>query len=112
MIKLLIYWGMAMFINKYELTLKNLIDTFIAKEISAAEFEGKYLPAWRDYRDSMVHKQADIETRRYFDSIFTALDDYCSDPDLLDEDDLDDDDLFNAALKLKAEWEESQAHPV
>ncbi|QKN80147.1 colicin immunity domain-containing protein [Scandinavium goeteborgense] len=84
-----------------------LIDSFVSGEITAPEFERKYLTLWREHRDSAELKTRDNFTPRYFDSVFSSVDSYCSDPDLIDEDDLDDQGLLDAVSNLKAMWEES-----
>ena len=66
-------------------------------------------PNWRKHRDSNDSKYTDRNTQRYFDSVFSAVDSYCSDPDLIDEDDLDDQGLLKIVLNLKSSWEKSVA---
>lgn len=96
-----------MFFNPNELALLTLIDSFISGEISAPEFESQYSTLWREYRDSDGSKSPNKDTQRYFDSVFSAVDSYCSDPDLLDEDDLDDQELSDVVMNLKTSWDES-----
>lgn len=90
--------------NKNESALMNVIDAFTSGEIAAPDFEKKYSVAWRIYRDSLEAQSADIFTQRFFDSVFSVIDCYCSDPELIDEDDLNDDELLNEVSGLKASW--------
>lgn len=93
--------------NTNELSLLALIDSFVSGEITAQEFEKKYTISWRKHRDSDDSKSPNRNTQRYFDSVFSAVDSYCSDPGLIDEDDLDDQGLLETVLSLKTIWEES-----
>ncbi|KJF76470.1 hypothetical protein UA45_18485 [Morganella morganii] len=81
-----------------------LIDEFIHGEISAPTFEVTYMNEWRKYRDFSEKKGISDNDQSYFDRIFTALDVYCSDPDLRDENDFDDDELLNEVIKINKEW--------
>lgn len=96
-----------MFFNPHEIEIINLIDVFITGRITAPEFEHKYLIAWRSYRDSSKNTRADCSTQRFFDSVFSLVDSYCSDPDLMDDDDLKGDDLFEGVAVLQTAWRES-----
>lgn len=96
-----------MYFNPNELALLTLIDSFISGEIPAPEFEIEYSTLWREYRDSDSSKSPNKDTQRYFDSVFSAVDSYCSDPDLLDEDDLDDQGLSDVVMSLKTSWDKS-----
>ena len=51
------------------------------------------------------YKNADIVTQRFFDSLSSLVDSYCSDPELIDEDDLNDDELLTEVSYLKIFWE-------
>lgn len=93
--------------NTNELSLLAMIDSFVSGEITAPEFERKYATSWRNHRDSDGSKSPDRDTQRYFDSVFSAVDSYCSDPDLIDEDDLDDQGLLEMVLSLKTAWGKS-----
>ncbi|EGT4353116.1 hypothetical protein DOX58_21535 [Cronobacter sakazakii] len=93
--------------NTNELSLLSLIDSFVSGKITAQEFENQYAISWRKHRDSDDLKSPDRDTQRYFDSVFSAVDSYCSDPDLLDEDDLDDQGLLEIVISLKTSWEDS-----
>jgi len=93
--------------NQTELAMLDLIQNFISGNIAAEEFEEHYSTLWRRHRDSVEPKTADADTQRYFDSVFSAVDAYCSDPELFDEDDLDDRGLVDAISILKAAWEKS-----
>lgn len=91
--------------NKNESALMNVIDAFTLGEIAAPDFEKKYSVAWRIHRDSLETKSADILTQKFFDSVFSVVDCYCSDPELIDEDDLNDDELLHEVSGLKASWD-------
>ncbi|QIM44671.1 colicin immunity domain-containing protein [Leclercia adecarboxylata] len=93
--------------NTNELSLLALIDSFVSGEITAQEFENQYAISWRRHRDSDDSKSPNKNTQRYFDSVFSAVDSYCSDPSLIDEDDLDDQGLLEMVLSLKTIWQES-----
>lgn len=91
--------------NQNESSMLDLVTEFVSGNITASIFEEKYLALWRNYRDSTVPKGADADMQHYFDYIFSAVDSYCSDPMLIDDDDLDDQGLFFEVLRLKKEWE-------
>ncbi|WBM70734.1 colicin immunity domain-containing protein [Buttiauxella sp. WJP83] len=93
--------------NQSELAILTLIDSFISGDLAAPEFESRYSISWREYRDSDVPKSTDKDTQRYFDSVFSAVDSYCADPDLLDEDDLDAQGLLDCIQSLKSSWKGS-----
>ncbi|GLR10653.1 colicin immunity domain-containing protein [Mixta theicola] len=93
--------------NKNESFILSLIDSFISGDITAPEFEGGYIRAWREYRDSDVLKGAGKDTQLFFDMVFSSVDSYCSDPELIDEDDLDEKGLLNEVTELKASWRHS-----
>lgn len=84
-----------------------LIDSFVSGAMSAPEFEEKYLNAWREHRAADTADKQNKDTQRYFDSVFSAVDSYCSNPDLIDEDDLDAQGLFDYVVNLRKTWEES-----
>lgn len=84
--------------------LLRLIDEFILGNISAPNFEVSYINEWRRYRDFGEKKGISYNDQEYFDRIFTALDVYCSDPDLRDENDFDDDELLNEVIKINKKW--------
>lgn len=84
-----------------------LIDSFVSGAMSAPEFEEKYLNAWRKHRAADTADKQNKDTQRYFDSVFSAVDSYCSNPDLIDEDDLDAQGLFDYVVNLRKTWEES-----
>lgn len=67
----------------------NLIDAFLARELSAPEFEQRYTSLWRIARDQGQFSLINDETARVFDKVFTALDCYCEDSTLREEKDLD-----------------------
>ncbi|HEB4872591.1 TPA: hypothetical protein R0C45_000731 [Kluyvera ascorbata F0526] len=84
-----------------------LIEDYISGNIPAIEFEGEYIVAWREYRDSDDINKVDKNTQTYVDRVFTTLDVYCSDSRLRDEDDLDDDKLLSEIIKLNNKWKET-----
>lgn len=84
-----------------------LIDSFVSGAMSAPEFEEKYLNAWREHRAADTADKQNKDTQRYFDSVFSAVDSYCSNPDLIDEDDLDAQGLFDYVVNLRKTWKES-----
>jgi hypothetical protein len=96
-----------MYFNRNELAILTLIDSFVSGKLCASEFEKHYSASWREYRDSDVSKSAGKETQRYFDAIFSAVDSYCADPDLRDEEDLDEQGLLDSVVSLKTSWEAS-----
>lgn len=90
-----------MFFNNYEANLLSVIHDFLSYKITANDFAANYSNAWRCYRDSSLPKGADIATQNFFDMVFTAVDCYCSDPELRDEEDYDEKGLFDEVKKLK-----------
>ncbi|WP_425593358.1 colicin immunity domain-containing protein [Morganella morganii] len=72
--------------------------------ISAPIFEIDYMNEWRKYRDLSFSRELSKNNQEYFDRIFTALDIYCSNPDLRDENDFDDSELLNEVIKINEEW--------
>ncbi|WP_139308834.1 colicin immunity domain-containing protein [Pantoea sp. 1.19] len=93
--------------NTNELSLLALIDSFVSGAITAQEFENQYTISWRKHRDSDDSKSPNKDTQRYFDSVFSAVDAYCSDPSLIDDEDLDDQGLLEMVLSLKTIWQKS-----
>ncbi|MDM2836396.1 MULTISPECIES: colicin immunity domain-containing protein [Citrobacter] len=81
-----------------------LIDSFLSGVLSASEFDKQYSVAWRNYRDSDDINEIDENTKLYVDSVFTALDLYCSDPKLRDDNDLDDCALLSEVASLNKWW--------
>lgn len=80
----------------------DLIESYLRQDLVASELEAKYLTIWRQHRDSNIILSE--ENQRYIDSVFTALDSYCPDPDLRDKYDLDDKSLFMEIQKLNNAW--------
>ena len=91
----------AIFFNQYESKMIALIDSFLSRNISASDFEVSYLKEWRCYRDADNVKKSDENTQRYFDSVFSAVDTYCSDPELIDAGDLTEKELLEEVARLK-----------
>lgn len=90
-----------MFFNQYESKMIALIDSFLSRNISAPDFEVNYLKEWRYYRDADIVKNTDEHTQRYFDSVFSAVDAYCSDPELIEADDFTEDELREEVTRIK-----------
>ncbi|VYT90570.1 hypothetical protein [Metakosakonia massiliensis] len=84
--------------------LLELIEAFIAGNVSAPDFERGYSNIWRNYRDFDNVSEVDGNTQMYVDRIFTTLDVYCSNSELRDENDLDDDKFLNEVIKLNNRW--------
>ncbi len=84
--------------------LLKLINNFIHSSITAPDFEKNYINEWINYRDFGEQSGIDESTQEYFDRVFTALDIYCSNPDLRDENDFDDEQLLNEIIKINKEW--------
>ncbi|MGV3345907.1 colicin immunity domain-containing protein [Enterobacteriaceae bacterium LUAb1] len=90
--------------NQNESTILSIIDAFVSGGITAPEFEAQYSTAWRAYRDSDSAKEADHDTQRFFDSVFSTVDSYCSDPELIDKDALDEQGLLDEVINLQTSW--------
>lgn len=93
--------------NQNELAILTLIDSFVSGDLDASEFEKKYSASWREHRDSDGSMSRDKDAQRYFDSVFSAVDAYCDDPELRDDDDLDQQGLLDGVINLKTSWEAS-----
>ncbi|WP_064555864.1 colicin immunity domain-containing protein [Buttiauxella noackiae] len=93
--------------NHNELAILAMIDSFVSGDLNASDFEKKYSASWREHRDSDAPKSKDKDAQRYFDAVFSAVDSYCDDPDLRDEDDLDEQGLLDSIINLKKLWETS-----
>lgn len=93
--------------NQNKLALATLINSFVSGNMNASEFEKKYLTLWREHRDSDESHPLHHDAQRYFDSVFSAVDSYCADPDLRDEEDLDEQELLDSITNLKKSWEAS-----
>ncbi|MBA5808755.1 hypothetical protein F9883_12805 [Morganella morganii] len=83
--------------------LLKLINDFIHGSVTASDFENDYINEWRNYRDFGGQSRVSESNQEYFDRVFTALDIYCSNPDLRDENDFDDDQLLNEIIKINKE---------
>lgn len=95
-----------MYLNSLELKLMQLIDIYTLGEISAPTFESEYFSLWREYRDSSDGKNTSLYFQRYVDSVFTALDMYCSNPDIRDTNDFDEIELYNEIIKTNNIWKD------
>lgn len=87
-----------MYFNENESELIELIDLFVNGKMPAPVFERRFMDAWRKYRDSTEIKNKKLQ--KYMDSIFTAVDVYCSDPKLRDDDDFNDEELLDEVVKI------------
>lgn len=87
------------------LQLLELISLFIHGKISTVEFERDYIIVWRSYRDYDNKSNINSITQEYLDCVFTALDTYCSDPELRDDNDFDDSELLDEVIRLNNIWE-------
>jgi len=85
----------------YSEQLKELINNFLKRNITAQEFEVEYIKIWRKYRDIEDKSNIPIEKQRYFDYVFSYVDSYCSQPYLRGENDIDEIQLFNAIMNLQ-----------
>jgi hypothetical protein len=65
-----------------------LIESFIHNHIGAGEFEQRYLELFKN--DPTEWSEAEFAA---LDALFAAVDAFCADPDLRDEDDLDEERL-------------------
>ncbi|YCH29456.1 colicin immunity domain-containing protein [Erwinia sp. D4-22] len=94
--------------NKKDLFIISLINSFVSGDVTAPQFEREYIRAWRDYRDSDELNGAARDTKVFFDKVFSSVDAYCSDPELIDEGDLDEKGLLTEVTQLKSSWEHSE----
>lgn len=90
--------------NENEFSIISLIDHYISGSVTASDFEKEYIKLWREYRDSNALKGANEDTQIFFDKVFYSVDSYCSDPELMDEDDLNAEELLNEITQLKQSW--------
>lgn len=75
-------------IEKYIL----LITQFVLGEITAPQFEDRYLVMFRNETDQFPE-----HVYKVLNKLFTDVDSYCGDPDLRDDEDLDDGGLQSCA---------------
>jgi len=76
----------------------SLVQEYLDGALSAVEFKTKYIEIWKKYRDSDEVYEINLSRDNFIDRVFTALDCYCEDEELRDEEDLDE-------KSLKAEVE-------
>lgn len=88
--------------TKADLTI--LVERFVSGGISAVDFEREYMATWRACRDNGQLQDAPVANQRYFDAVFCAVDNYCSDPELRDEGEFDDQMLLDEVFKIKSQW--------
>ena len=77
-----------------------LISSFLSREISASQFERKYLDTFQSEQVSLGESAFNI-----LNKLFADVDAFCPDPELRDESDIDEDQLrarcSEAICKLK-----------
>ncbi|ASW01027.1 colicin immunity domain-containing protein [Paraburkholderia aromaticivorans] len=88
--------------TKADLTI--LVERFASRGISAVAFERAYMATWRACRDNGQLQDAPATDQRYFDAVFCAVDNYCSDPELRDEGEFDDQMLLGEIFKINSQW--------
>jgi hypothetical protein len=71
-----------------------LLRMFVEGKISATEFEEKYIRLWRKMRDSGELSSINSKTDDALDKLFTAVDAYCPDETLRDDNDIDENQLL------------------
>ncbi len=71
-----------------------LIEDFVSNRIGASEFEKKFLEIHR--ADTFEYSE---NVHRILSILFSDIDDYCSNPEIRDENDLDDEGLLIKAKK-------------
>ncbi len=71
---------------------KDLIHSFVNKEINTIQFEEKYLKLFK-YDDSLNE-----ETYKILSPLFTAVEEFCPFPELREEGDVDEQQLFRQAV--------------
>lgn len=84
--------------------LLKVIDKFISGDISACEFEKRYMSTWRNLRDSDGYSKLNEAQQIFFDRIFTTLDAYCAESEFSEANDLDDEGLFTEVVRLSNAW--------
>lgn len=75
-------------IEQYLLT----ITQFVAGEITASQFESRYLEMFKNEADHFPEHVYDA-----LNKLFSDVDCYCGDPHLRDDEDLDDEELLGSA---------------
>jgi hypothetical protein len=84
----------------YEKKFYELILNFINGIISASEFENEYLLLWRKCRDMGILSLLNSKTGNALDTLFTAVDSYCSDENFRDENDINETQLLEEAKSV------------
>lgn len=74
----------------------NTMLSFTDGRISAVEFEALYSELWKEYRDSDALYELNKAFEGTFDSMFTTLDCFCSNPELRDTGDIDEKELLSS----------------
>lgn len=69
-----------------------LITRFVAGEITASQFESRYLEMFKNEADQFPEHAYDA-----LNKLFSDVDCYCSDPHLRDDEDLNDEELLGSA---------------
>ncbi len=84
---------------------KVLIRSFVSSEISAIRFEAEYLKLFK--RDDSL----DEEAYKILSPLFWAVEDFCSFPELREEDDIDEQQLFEQAVTALEKLEQFGSLP-
>ncbi|CAK7013631.1 MAG: hypothetical protein CITR_00544 [Citrobacter freundii] len=84
-----------------------LIDSFLSGVLSASDLISNTLMPGDTIETSDDVSNLEVNTQVYLDRVFTAVDQYCSDSELRDDDDLDDGQLLSEITRLNRQWCES-----
>jgi hypothetical protein len=79
--------------------LLKLIGDFLDGKISAPVFEHEYIREWRKARDFGALEALDDSMGKKIDTVFSAVDAYCSDSVLRSDGDLDGGQLYQEVFK-------------
>jgi len=85
-----------------ENTLLDIVGAFLADKMTAPEFERQYMHEWQRCRDEKLLSAESLIARGAYNQIFTALDCYCSDPQLRGPKDIDEHQLREEVVVLFA----------
>jgi hypothetical protein len=72
----------------------NLITSFVDGDISASAFESAYLRMFKEETEPLSELEYQV-----LDSLFSSVDAFCEDVELIDDDDIDEIQLFEDAQK-------------
>lgn len=81
----------------------NLINSYSNGAITPVVFEEKYIELWNRYSQTEKYGQFNESTDGAFDKIFSAVDCFCSNVNLRDENDLDENGLYEEVKKIMEE---------